>query len=46
MTRVLIAAAFLVAALSPAVAQKPEATSLSGKALMIPATMAGLNFMT
>ena len=41
MTRFVIAAALdRCAPLSPAVAQKPEATSLSGKPLMIPATIA------
>lgn len=40
MTRFVIAAALTLGALSPADAQQPEATSLSGKPLTIPATIA------
>ncbi len=41
MTRLLIAAALTVCAVSSAAAQQPEATSLSGKPLMVPAVIAG-----
>jgi len=40
MTRLALAAALIVSTASVAMAQKPEATSLSGKPLMIPATIA------
>lgn len=39
MTRFVIAVALLLSVLSPAYAQRPEATSLSGKPLMIPAAI-------
>jgi tetratricopeptide (TPR) repeat protein len=40
MTRIALAAALIVSTVTVTVAQKPEATSLSGKPLMIPATIA------
>jgi tetratricopeptide (TPR) repeat protein len=40
MTRIALAAALIVSTVSVTIAQKPEATSLSGKPLMIPATIA------
>lgn len=39
MNRYLVASALVIASWSPAYAQKPEATSLSGQPLMIPATL-------